>query len=108
MSVVVEVRLRLPVPVVLPAVHGNMRRMRAEFVTVRGKWWSDVAEPVVRFEGPCLRRDGTRAVRERTSYGVGDVSAVLDLGLPDDDRAVIDTALRAWWAATDAAGEVLP
>ena len=28
--------------------------------------------------------------------------------LPDGDRAVIDTALRAWWAATDAAGEVLP
>lgn len=108
MSVVVEVRLRLPAPVVLPVVCGRMRRMRAEFVTVRGKWWRDAAEPVLRFEGPCLRADGTRAVRERTSYGVGDVSSVLDLGLPERDRAVVDTALRAWWAATDAAGEVLP
>lgn len=35
MSVTIEV-LSLPVPVVLPAVHGNMRRMRAELVTVRG------------------------------------------------------------------------
>ena len=104
---VVEVRLRLPVPVVLPAACGRMRRMRAEFVTVREKWWRTGAEPVVRFEGPCLRRDGTRAVRERASYGVGDVSAVLDLDLPDDDRAVIDQALRAWQAAPDAAGEVL-
>lgn len=107
MSVVVEVRLRLPAPVVLPAVCGRMRRMRAEFVTVKQRWWCTGAEPVVRFEGPCLRKDGT-AARTRTSYGVGDVSAVLDLGLPDGDRAVIDTALRAWWAATDAAGEVLP
>ena len=105
---VVEVRLRLPVPVVLPVVCGRMRRMRAEFVTVKQRWWRAGADPVVRFEGPCLRRDGTRAVRERTSYGVGDVSAVLALDLPDGDRTVIDTALRAWWAATDAAGEVLP
>lgn len=102
---VVEVRLRLPVPVVLPTGCGRMRRMRAEFVTVREKWWRDT-DPVVRFEGPCLRKDGT-AARERTSYGVGDVSAVLDLGLPERDRAVIDMALRAWWAAVDAAGEVL-
>ena len=104
---VVEVRLRLPVPVVLPTGCGRMRRMRAEFVTVREKWWRTGVEPVVRFEGPCLRKDGTRAVQARTSYGVGDVSAVLDLGLPDGDRAVIDQALRAWQAATDAAGEVL-
>lgn len=104
---VVEVRLRLPVPVVLPVVCGRMRRMRAEFVTVKQRWWRAGAEPVVRFEGPCLRKDGTRAARERTSYGVGDVSAVLDLDLPDGDRAVIDQALRAWQAAVDAAGEVL-
>lgn len=102
---VVEVRLRLPVPVVLPVTCGRMRRMRAEFVTVKQRWWCTGADPVVRFEGPCLRKDGT-AARTRTSYGVGDVSAVLDL--PDGDRAVIDTALRAWWAATDAAEEVLP
>lgn len=107
MSVTIEVTLSLPVPVVLPAVCGRMRRMRAESVTVRGKWWSDVADPMLRIEGPCLRRDGT-AARTRTSYGVGAVSAVLELGLPDDDRAVIDQALRAWWAATDAAEEVLP
>ena len=105
---VVEVRLRLPVPVVLPVTCGRMRRMRAEFVTVKQRWWRTGADPVVRFEGPCLRKDGTRAVQARTSYGVGDVSAVLDLGLPDGDRAVIDTALRAWWATTDAAQEVLP
>lgn len=104
---VVEVRLRLPVPVVLPVTCGRMRRMRAEFVTVKQRWWCTGADPVVRFEGPCLRKDGT-AARTRTSYGVGDVSAVLDLGLPDGDRAVIDQALRAWWAATDAAEEVLP
>ena len=36
MSVTIEVTQSLPVPVVLPAVHGNMRRMRAELVTVRG------------------------------------------------------------------------
>lgn len=105
---VVEVRLRLPVPVVLPTVHGRMRRMRAEFVTVKQRWWCTGVEPVVRFEGPCLRKDGTRAVQARTSYGVGDVSAVLDLDLPDGDRAVIDQALRAWQAAVDAAEEVLP
>ncbi len=105
---VIEVRLRLPVPVVLPVTCGRMRCMRAEFVTVKQRWWRTGAEPVVRFEGPCLRKDGTRAVQARTSYGVGDVSAVLDLGLPDGDRAVIDQALRAWQAAVDAAGEVLP
>lgn len=103
---VIEVRLRLPVPVVLPVTCGRMRCMRAEFVTVKQRWWRTGAEPVVRFEGPCLRKDGT-AARTRTSYGVGDVSAVLDLGLPDGDRAVIDQALRAWQAAVDAAGEVL-
>lgn len=117
MSVTIEVTLSLPVPVVLPAVHGNMRRMRAESVRVRRGYGRSAS---VDLWGPCLRADGSRAVRACTGYSVGEFSPSLDLlpsrwrgaegmppGLPERDRAVIDTALCAWWDACDAAEEAL-
>lgn len=115
MSVTIEVTLSLPVPVVLPAVHGNMRRMRAESVRVRRGYGRSAS---VDLWGPCLRADGSRAVRACTGYSVGNFSPSLDLlpsrwaeglppGLPERDRAVIDTALCAWWDACDAAEEAL-
>lgn len=105
MSPSITISLPLPTPVVLPVIHGRMRHIRADSVTV-SSYLCEVL-PSVSFHGPCLRADGTAAKRARGAYGVCGRAAVLSLSLPADDQEVVDTALSAWRTAWAAAAEAL-
>jgi len=105
MGVKISVSRPLPSPVILPVNHGNLRRIRAEFVVVESDYFCG-DQPNLRLGGPCLKADGAMALQARSSYG-GHSTPVLDLDLPADDRDTVETALRAWEAAWDAAWEIL-
>ena len=105
MSTSISIALPLPTPVTLPVRHGSMRHIHADSVTVESRYLCD-AHPNILLWGPCLKAGGTAAKRAWSVYDYRSAAAVLDL--PADDRDAVETALRAWRAAWEAAQEVLP
>lgn len=101
-----RVELELPEAVILPAVHGNMTRMRAvtvsaeigsesRWVTLHGPDGDDDLRPWVTLHGPALRKNGKPA---RTTWAGFALTAYrrpdgIDL-IPDADWATIRLAER--------------
>lgn len=101
-----RVELELPEAVILPAVHGNMTRMRAvtvsaeigsesRWVTLHGSDGDDELRPWVTLHGPALRKNGEPA---RTTWAGFALTGYrrpdgIDL-IPDADWAAIRLAER--------------
>ena len=101
-----RVELELPEAVILPAVHGNMTRMRAvtvsaeigsesRWVTLHGPDGDDELRPWVTLHGPALRKNGELARTTWASFALTDYPRPdgIDL-IPDADWATIRLAER--------------